>query len=1030
MSIGHAVQDLSFPVKVYVGIIHLLLLFLVVLFLQRPYKKRDGGENSKQGRKRTFTKDNRAVTIESCEWINSTLAWFYIHSNTQANDSEDLTPNVVKLWIRALNRQLQKDRKKNPMIVIDALSSGCLPPKVTSVYCLSVSGNMQCITFHVESADLGFLIRVLHQTDKGPQASHFETRVIKLTGEVAFKLVTASSKLEVSVQFIGVPEIVMSTKCLTKGSEVDAVEVQEKVKEVICKTITSIPLTDATSRERLNSDENSTKDKLDSPSSVSCAGEEGKLLVKVIKASGLCGKDKTGPISPYCIISTNNPLQRKRTSMVSDNDSPFWNEYFTFDITRKTTEITLDIYNYERTENDANGHMDDNELTEEQDDYLGQVIVPLSTVNRDQTCRLILPILPKSSKSEHSKGEISLEFTFDKDGKVIDVTLPIINGLERSGNGRPSAHSSPTEETPSIHINGVEYGTLNGHVSPRKRYLESSLDELAMEIEAYEHDEEGGPKENGYHGDEEVTEAFQEPEPQREPVSPAVEVSELETAPAYESEDKDDDELLAMAELIKSTEAEEEEEMKDEETTEKADVTDNESKETADEKQEEEKLKDIETEEEEEKEKEQEEEKEKEQEEKGEEPSLKPKHRRSFNLFKRRKVDKKAEEQEEEDEAHETEKKEDTLEVDEQDGKEVEGEDEKKDEKTEEEETAAESDTKPKARRSFKLFKRKPHTVAEEVESQEEVKKEELSVDGKEEPKEENKVEETKEEEGDEEKAKGFKESAEQDGEFDRKPKARRSFNLFKRRPQSAAVVDEVETQEEGKKDKLVEESKEGEAESQKAEDVNGEKNESDREKEKEQEESVEAFPEFDAKPKMRRSFNMFKRRPQSMAAADRKTNEDSEEGALSRNNPVRHSYHGGDLPVPDASNLHKSTSQSSLLSYSPNPRSTLVIETITKGEKKYSHIPPLMAKRGAYERGNKLHIYNNHIFTAVHFTGSLPQCAVCGKPLKGLVGKQGYQCRGCKMVTHRACHSETTEMCSSDAVKHMSIEYVGDTDV
>ena len=40
-----------------------------------------------------------------------------------------------------------------------------------------------------------------------------------------------------------------------QGSEVDAAEVQEKVKEIICKTITSIPLTDATSRERLNSDE-------------------------------------------------------------------------------------------------------------------------------------------------------------------------------------------------------------------------------------------------------------------------------------------------------------------------------------------------------------------------------------------------------------------------------------------------------------------------------------------------------------------------------------------------------------------------------------------------------------------------------------------------------------------------------------------------------------------------------------------------------------------------------------------------------
>lgn len=33
--------------------------------------------------------------------------------------------------------------QKNQRIVIDGLSSGCLPPKVTSVYCLSVSGNMQ-----------------------------------------------------------------------------------------------------------------------------------------------------------------------------------------------------------------------------------------------------------------------------------------------------------------------------------------------------------------------------------------------------------------------------------------------------------------------------------------------------------------------------------------------------------------------------------------------------------------------------------------------------------------------------------------------------------------------------------------------------------------------------------------------------------------------------------------------------------------------------------------------------------------------
>ena len=95
---------------------------------------------------------------------------------------------------------------------------------------------------------------------------------------------------------------------------------------------------------------------------------------------------------------------------------------------------------------------------------------------------------------------------------------------------------------------------LNGHVSTRKRYIESSLDELAMEIEAYEHGGEVTPKENGYHRDTHVTETCEEPEPQRESVSPPVSVTELEAEPSFETLRKDEDELEAIAELIKSTE--------------------------------------------------------------------------------------------------------------------------------------------------------------------------------------------------------------------------------------------------------------------------------------------------------------------------------------------------------------------------------------------------------------------------------------------------------------------------------------------
>ena len=108
MSTQQVVQDLSFPIKVYVGIVHLLLLFLVILLLQRPSK--NGDKDARQGRKsRTITKDDRAVTIESCEWINSTLAWFYLHA--QSDENKDRTPLIVKLWLRALNKQLLKEKK-------------------------------------------------------------------------------------------------------------------------------------------------------------------------------------------------------------------------------------------------------------------------------------------------------------------------------------------------------------------------------------------------------------------------------------------------------------------------------------------------------------------------------------------------------------------------------------------------------------------------------------------------------------------------------------------------------------------------------------------------------------------------------------------------------------------------------------------------------------------------------------------------------------------------------------------------------
>ena len=47
-----------------------------------------------------------------------------------------------------------------------------------------ISMCQQCITFHVESADLGFLVRVLNLTGKGSKTTNMEVRVVRLAGEV------------------------------------------------------------------------------------------------------------------------------------------------------------------------------------------------------------------------------------------------------------------------------------------------------------------------------------------------------------------------------------------------------------------------------------------------------------------------------------------------------------------------------------------------------------------------------------------------------------------------------------------------------------------------------------------------------------------------------------------------------------------------------------------------------------------------------------------------------------------------------
>lgn len=183
--------------------------------------------------------------------------------------------------------------------------------------------------------------------------------------------------------------------------------------------------------------------------------------------------------------------------------------------------------------------------------------------------------------------------------------------------------------------------------------------------------------------------------------------------------------------------------------------------------------------------------------------------------------------------------------------------------------------------------------------------------------------EDKKEEENQEEKEDESEKTKEQEEVEETKPKTRRSFRLFKRKQTDKKAVKDEEkvvaseepdgeskdTQEEVEKENIAEEEEDKKEiinDVEKEDTQDQEINEPETEKTQEQEEMLEQASELNTKPKLRRSFNLFKKRPVSMSAADRSGTDKDEEKFLSRDDPIRHSYHAGDLPVPDPTNLRE----------------------------------------------------------------------------------------------------------------------------
>jgi hypothetical protein len=88
----------------------------------------------------------------------------------------------------------------------------------------------------------------------------------------------------------------------------------------------------------------------------------GTLFLKVVRAAGLLGKDRSGLSDPYCRVHIDG--YEVATSVVEKSNDPCWNQVFELPFNRNIRHCTIMLF--------------DSDLSK--DDFLGRCVVPLSHV--------------------------------------------------------------------------------------------------------------------------------------------------------------------------------------------------------------------------------------------------------------------------------------------------------------------------------------------------------------------------------------------------------------------------------------------------------------------------------------------------------------------------------------------------------------------------------------------------------------------------------------------------------------------------
>ncbi|XP_052721376.1 phospholipid transfer protein C2CD2L-like isoform X5 [Crassostrea angulata] len=395
-----------------------------VLTFFGPLKPRDSWDQSTRGVPGTIVVEKTGS--ESCQWLNSALNWFYLHY--------DKFPEFVDAWVLGLNEQTTK--LGGPVqLRFERVKSGSLPPKFSEVTFQAGPEDKYVVKCKVDSKDLSFAIFASQQTSEGVKLTNLTTSILKLKGSLRLECFNRGNDMMAKVAFEGRPDVRIVGKPVNPYQDpsdlVDIEVVEEVVRNAICLATTEFNITKCITGQSQNiprvcggspasspvspkprSEEvfkpieaKQTQSTFQSPNSSFATpaprsnrtSEEKRLLVKVIKASGLAAKGATGTIDPACVVFMDNPPQSQITSVVKTSLNPFWDEQFLFEISGNTKELKFEVIDKSRPTGE---------------NFLGEATVYFDDIKRNASSRQIIPLQGVTDDGTMASGSITVEFLF------------------------------------------------------------------------------------------------------------------------------------------------------------------------------------------------------------------------------------------------------------------------------------------------------------------------------------------------------------------------------------------------------------------------------------------------------------------------------------------------------------------------------------------------------------------------------------------------------------------------------------------